>query len=48
MSSKIRATQKKDKKNPKELGIRSHYIHSSSSHKSIGLPATVPGAPSFG
>jgi len=44
----MRATQKENiKKNPKQLGIRSHYIHSSSSHKSIGLPATVPGAPSF-
>jgi len=45
----VRNILKNHKKDPNQLGITSHYIHSSSSsHKSIGLHATVPAAPAFG
>ena len=45
----MRDILKKHKKDPKQLGITSHYIHSSSSsHKSIELSASVPRAPAFG
>jgi len=44
-----RHIKKNIKKDPKQLGIKTNYIQSSStSHKSIGLSSTVPGAPGFG